>query len=202
MLCQPCSLARVTNRVLGTLRLQLGTELGHRPTEGWNLLWIEEFPLLDWDEDAKRFVAIHHPFTAPRWDQLDLLETEPGRVVSQAYDLVLNGTEIAGGSIRIHRTDVQQRVFRALGIEEEEANAKFGFLLRALVSGAPPHGGIAFGFDRVCAMLGGSESIRDVIAFPKTTKASCLMTDSPSLVDEAQLAQLQLKIVKQDKSES
>ena len=192
----------ICNRALGALRLQLGAELGLRPTDVWNLLWIEEFPLLDWDEDANRFVAMHHPFTAPRWDQLDLLETEPGRVISQAYDLVLNGTEIAGGSIRTHRTDVQQRVFRALGIAEEEANAKFGFLLRALVSGAPPHGGIAFGFDRVCAMLGGSESIRDVIAFPKTTKASCLMTDSPSPVDEAQLAQLRLKIVKQDKAES
>ena len=145
------------------------------------------------DEEAGRFVAIHHPFTAPNWDEVAQLENSPGDVRSQAYDLVLNGTEIGGGSIRIHRREVQDMVFKALGIDETEADEKFGFLRRALDSGAPPHGGIALGFDRICAMLAGTDSIREVIAFPKTTSASCLMTESPSTVDPAQLAELGLK---------
>jgi aspartyl-tRNA synthetase len=135
---------------------------------------------------------MHHPFTAPRWSEVGLLEEDPGAVRSQAYDLVLNGTEIAGGSIRIHRRDVQDRIFRALGIGEREAEIKFGFLRRALEAGAPPHGGIALGFDRICAMLCGADSIRDVIAFPKTTSASCLMTGSPAEVDARQLEELHL----------
>jgi aspartyl-tRNA synthetase len=147
------------------------------------------------DPSEDRWMAMHHPFTAPRWEDLDKLDTDPGSVLAQAYDLVLNGTEIAGGSIRIHRSDVQQRVFRALAIGPEEADAKFGFLLRALQSGAPPHGGIALGFDRVCAMLVGADSIRDVIAFPKTTSASDLMCDSPSEVDDKQLRELRIAIV-------
>lgn len=184
----------VASRVLGTLRLQLAQELDLIPKDAWDLLWIEEFPLVQWDNEERRWIACHHPFTAPRWDEIDLLAEDPGRVRAQAYDLVLNGTEIAGGSIRIHRRDVQERVFRALAIGEEEAQAKFGFLLRALQAGAPPHGGIALGFDRVCAMLAGADSIREVIAFPKTTSASCLMTASPAAVDERQLRELRLAL--------
>ncbi len=184
----------VVDRALGTLRNHVAAERGLIPEGGWELRWVERFPLLEWDAAEKRFFACHHPFTAPRWDELDLLESDPGSVHAQAYDLVLNGTEIGGGSIRIHRRDVQERVFRALGIEAEEAQAKFGFLLRALESGAPPHGGIALGFDRICAMLRGAESIRDVIAFPKTTSASDLMTESPSAVDAAQLTELGLRL--------
>jgi aspartyl-tRNA synthetase len=184
----------ICNRVLGTLRLKLADELELIPKNQWHLLWVEEFPLLEWDAEEKRWFAMHHPFTAPRWDEEDLLETQPGEVRAQAYDLVLNGVEIAGGSIRIHRKEVQERVFKTMGIGAEEAQARFGFLLRGLVAGAPPHGGIAVGFDRVCAMLTGVDSIRDVIAFPKTTRAACLMTDSPAEVDAAQLDQLQLRV--------
>jgi aspartyl-tRNA synthetase len=182
------------NRVLGTLRLRIAAERGLVPENRWDLLWVERFPLLQWEAGEGRFVACHHPFTAPRWEDLDRLESDPGSVHAQAYDLVLNGTEIGGGSIRIHRRDVQERVFRALSITSEEAVLRFGFLLRALESGAPPHGGIALGFDRICAMLAGAESIRDVIAFPKTTSASCLMTASPAPVDPGQLRELHLSV--------
>ena len=181
------------NRVLGQIRLKIAGERGLIPAGAWNLLWVDQFPLFEHDPEAGRFVAIHHPFTAPNWDEVDLLSTSPGEVRSQAYDLVLNGTEIGGGSIRIHRRDVQDMVFTALGIDAREAEEKFGFLRRALDSGAPPHGGIALGFDRICAMLAGTDSIREVIAFPKTTSASCLMTESPAAVDQAQLAELGLK---------
>jgi aspartyl-tRNA synthetase len=184
----------VCNRVLGLLRLRVAQELGLIPSGKWNLLWIERFPLLEWDGDENRWFAMHHPFTAPRWEDLDLLEKRPGDVKAQAYDIVLNGTEIGGGSIRIHRRDIQERVFKALRIDPDEAQAKFGFLLQALEAGAPPHGGIALGFDRICAMLCGTESIREVIAFPKTTSASCLMTRSPSEVDEEQLRELHLAL--------
>jgi aspartyl-tRNA synthetase len=156
---------------------------------------VERFPLFMRDPDEDRWMAMHHPFTAPRWEDLDKLDTDPGAVIAQAYDLVLNGTEIAGGSIRIHRSDVQERVFRALAIGADEAQAKFGFLLRALQSGAPPHGGIALGFDRICAMLVGAESIRDVIAFPKTTSASDLMCEAPAPVDARQLRELRLSLL-------
>jgi aspartyl-tRNA synthetase len=179
---------------LGVLRGRIAAERDLIPEGRWDLLWIEDFPLMEWDESEGRWVSLHHPFTAPRWDDLEWLDEDPGRVLSQAYDLVLNGTEIAGGSIRIHRRDVQQRVFRSLAISEEEADRKFGFLLRALSAGAPPHGGIALGFDRICAMLTGSESIRDVIAFPKTTSGSCLMTGSPSPVDDGQLRELHVRL--------
>jgi len=185
----------VCRRSLGVLRLGIAGERELVPEGRWNLLWVERFPLLEWDAEEKRYVAIHHPFTAPDWDQLELLGSDPGAVKSQAYDVVLNGVEIGGGSIRIHRRDVQDRVFRALEIDEDEANAKFGFLLQALEAGAPPHGGIALGFDRICALLTGNDSIRDVIAFPKTTSASCLMTRSPAPVDERQLRELRLKVL-------
>jgi aspartyl-tRNA synthetase len=185
----------VCRRSLGVLRLSIAAERHLVPAGRWDLLWVERFPLLEWDGVENRYVAIHHPFTAPDWDQLDVLESDPGSVKSQAYDVVLNGVEIGGGSIRIHRRDVQNRVFRALAIDEDEANAKFGFLLQALDAGAPPHGGIALGFDRICALLTGNDSIRDVIAFPKTTSASCLMTRSPAPVDERQLRELRLKVL-------
>ena len=183
------------DRALGTLRLKIAAGLGLVPEGRFNLLWVERFPLFMRDPSENRWMAMHHPFTAPRWEGLDKLDTDPGNVRAQAYDLVLNGTEIAGGSIRIHRDDVQERVFRALAIGREEAEAKFGFLLRALRSGAPPHGGIALGFDRICAMLVGADSIRDVIAFPKTTSASDLMCDAPAAVDEKQLRELKLALL-------
>jgi aspartyl-tRNA synthetase len=192
----------ICDRVLGQLRLQIAGEQELIPAGMWNVLWVDGFPLFEYDEDAKRLVAIHHPFTAPFWDELDKLGEAPREVRSQAYDLVLNGTEIGGGSIRIHRREVQDRVFRALGIGEAEAEEKFGFLRRALDSGAPPHGGIALGFDRICAMLAGADSIREVIAFPKTTSASCLMTDSPSEVDPAQLRELGLAKVREGNKSS
>ena len=183
------------NRALGAIRLKIAAELGLVPKDRWDLLWVERFPLFLRDPSEDRWMAMHHPFTAPRWEDLDKLDTDPGSVLAQAYDLVLNGTEIGGGSIRIHRSDVQERVFRALAIGREEAQAKFGFLLRALQSGAPPHGGIALGFDRICATLVGAESIRDVIAFPKTTSATDLMCDAPAAVDEKQLRELKIALL-------
>jgi aspartyl-tRNA synthetase len=183
------------DRALGTLRLKIAAELGLVPKDRWNLVWIERFPLFMRDAEEGRWMAMHHPFTAPCWEDLDKLDTDPAAVFAQAYDLVLNGTEIGGGSIRIHRSDIQERVFRALAIGTEEAQAKFGFLLRALQSGAPPHGGIALGFDRICAMLVGADSIRDVIAFPKTTSASDLMCEAPAEVDEKQLRDLRLALL-------
>ena len=186
---------KISGTVLGTIRSKIAAERDLIPGGVWNLLWIEDFPLCDWDEDEKRYVSYHHPFTAPRWEEVDRVGESPDKVRSQAYDIVLNGTEIGGGSIRIHRRDVQAKVFDALGIGSEEAQSKFGFLLRALDAGAPPHGGIALGFDRICAMLTGAESIREVIAFPKTTSASDLMTDSPSPVDPRQLEELSLACV-------
>ncbi len=190
----------ICDRVLGSLRLKIAAELGLVPKNRWELLWIERFPLFLRDPVENRWMAMHHPFTAPLWEDLDKLDTDPGSVVAQAYDLVINGTEIGGGSIRIHRSDIQERVFRALAIGPEEAQAKFGFLLRALRSGAPPHGGIALGFDRICAMLSGAESLRDVIAFPKTTSASDLMCEAPSDVDARQLEELHLGILKRSET--
>jgi aspartyl-tRNA synthetase len=185
--------SKVVHQVLAELRLELARRLQLVDENSFNFIWVTDFPLLEYDQEQKRYTAVHHPFTAPNEDQLDLLETDPGAVKSRAYDLVLNGNEIGGGSIRIHSPLMQKKVFKALGIESEEAQEKFGFLLRALELGAPPHGGIAFGVDRLMMLLTGSTSIRDVIAFPKTQKATCPLTEAPSSVARKQLTELHLR---------
>ncbi len=183
----------IVHQVLAELRLELARRLELTDDSAFEFLWITDFPLLEYDHDQKRHTAVHHPFTAPREEDLGLLATDPGKVRSRAYDLVLNGNEIGGGSIRIHDKQVQEQVFQALGIGEEEAREKFGFLLRALELGAPPHGGIAFGVDRLMMLLTGSSSIRDVIAFPKTQKATCPLTEAPAPVSRKQLTELYLR---------
>lgn len=181
-------------KALGELRLEMGSRLGYRNPEVFAPMWVVDFPLLEWDEDAKRFFAMHHPFTSPHPEDLALLESNPGNVRANAYDLVINGVEIGGGSIRIHNKDLQQRMFAALGFTPEEAQKQFGFLLNAFEYGAPPHGGIAFGFDRFCALFGGSDSIRDYIAFPKNNSARDVMIDSPAEIDPKQLEELSIKL--------
>jgi len=188
--------ASVANTVLGRLRLNIGGRLGLIPPEGYGFVWVTDFPMFDYDDAEKRFVAVHHPFTAPVEDDLAKMDTEPLKVRAQAYDLVLNGSEIGGGSIRIHRSDTQAKVFEKLGIAKEEAESRFGFLLDALKFGTPPHGGIAFGLDRIMSILTGSESIRDVIAFPKTQKGTDLLSDAPSVVDAKQLEELFIRLAK------
>ena len=186
---------RVVNDALSALRIRLGHDLD-LVEDGWQPMWVVEFPLLEEDPEAGRWVSLHHPFTAPHPNDLSALVTDPGNVRSRAYDMVLNGTEIGGGSIRIHQSEVQQQVFSALGFDEQEAKARFGFLLDALRFGAPPHGGIAFGIDRIVSMVAGEDSIRDVIAFPKTQRASCLLTEAPGDVDLEQLRELGLRVNK------
>ena len=181
-----------TSRVLGDLRLRLARAFGLMDQSAFEFLWVVDFPLLQWDEDDQRFVACHHPFTSPHPDDLDLLQTNPGACRAVAYDLVLNGYELGGGSIRIHDAETQSLMFRTIGISEAEARAKFGYLLDALAFGAPPHGGLALGLDRLVMLLAGEDNIREVIAFPKTAQARCLMTDAPSPVDERQLRDLHL----------
>ena len=183
----------VTCKVLHGLRTRLAKELKLYGEKQMHFSWVVEFPMFDRDEEENCWAAMHHPFTAPMAEELDKLESDPGSLKARAYDLVLNGNEIGGGSIRIHQSDVQQKMFKLLGIDKKEAEAKFGFLLEALQYGAPPHGGIAFGLDRIAMILTGSASIRDVIAFPKTQKATCLMTEAPSAIDTKQLKELKLK---------
>jgi len=185
--------ASIVNAALGALRVKIGQDK-NLAEKGWRPLWVQDFPMFEWDEEGKRWSAMHHPFTAPKDGHENLLESDPARALAKGYDVVLNGWEIGGGSIRIHRADVQQKVFKALGIAEEEARAKFGFLLDNLQYGAPPHGGIAFGLDRIVALMAGADSIRDVIAFPKTQRAQDLLVGAPSPVDEKQLRELGIRL--------
>ena len=178
---------------LGALRLHLGHEQGLIPEGRHDFLWVTDFPLLEWSEDDQRYYAMHHPFTSPRIEDMALLDSDPGAAQARAYDVVMDGVELGGGSIRIHDAALQSKVFAALGIDEAEARSRFGFLLEAFRYGVPPHGGIALGLDRMVMLMAGRESIRDVIAFPKTTSATCLMTKAPSPVDERQLEELGLK---------
>jgi len=190
--------AKVVNDAIGALRVKIGhSDFGRKNglfEDAWRPLWVVDFPMFEHDEEAGRWNALHHPFTAPKQGHEDFIETDPGRAIAQAYDMVLNGWELGGGSVRIHRADVQSKVFRALNIGAEEAQIKFGFLLDALQYGAPPHGGLAFGLDRIVTMMTGAESIRDVIAFPKTQRAQCLLTQAPSEVDEKQLKELHIRL--------
>jgi aspartyl-tRNA synthetase len=190
--------AKVVNDAIGALRVKVGhSEFGKARglVQGvWEPLWVVDFPMFEYDESGQRWSAVHHPFTSPKDGHEDLLETDPGAAISKAYDVVLNGIELGGGSVRIHREEVQSKVFRALKIDAEEAQLKFGFLLDALQYGAPPHGGIAIGLDRFVMLMTGAESLRDVIAFPKTQRAQDLLTNAPSAVDEKQLRELHIRL--------
>ncbi|AKQ44425.1 aspartyl-tRNA synthetase [Rufibacter radiotolerans] len=181
-----------TRKALNELRLEMGTRLGMRDKDTFSTLWVLDFPLLEWDEDSNRYHAMHHPFTSPKPEDMDLIDTNPGAVRANAYDMVINGVEVGGGSIRIHDRGVQSRMFDLLGFTTEEAQAQFGFLLDAFEYGAPPHGGIAFGFDRLCSLFGGADSIRDFIAFPKNNSGRDVMIDAPSPIAQAQLDELQI----------
>ncbi|HRA61865.1 MAG TPA: aspartate--tRNA ligase, partial [Burkholderiaceae bacterium] len=190
--------AKVVNDAMGALRLKIGlSEFGRNNglfTAGWRPMWVVDFPMFEFDDEAQRYTATHHPFTAPKDGHEDWMVSDPAKCISKGYDMVLNGWEMGGGSVRIHRADVQQKVFDALKITPEEAQLKFGFLLDALQYGAPPHGGLAFGLDRIVTMMTGAESIRDVIAFPKTQRAQCLLTQAPAEVDEKQLRELHIRL--------
>ncbi len=186
--------ANKTRKALNELRLEMGNRLGLRNPETFAPLWVYDFPLLEWDEDSQRFYAMHHPFTSPKPEDIALLDTDPGAVRANAYDMVINGVEVGGGSIRIHNKPLQHKMLQLLGFSEEDAQAQFGFLMNAFEFGAPPHGGIAFGFDRLCSLFGGSESIRDYIAFPKNNAARDVMIDSPARISDDQLKELSLKV--------
>ena len=189
--------AKVVNDALGALRVKVGHEKGHAEA-GWRPVWVVDFPAFEYDEEAKRWNASHHPFTSPKDEHIGLLSTDPGKVQAKAYDVALNGWEIGGGSVRIHRAEVQAKIFEVLGISPEDARAKFGFLLDALQYGAPPHGGIAFGLDRLVTLMAGADSIREVIAFPKTQRGQDLMVNAPSAVTETQLRELHIRLRRQD----
>ncbi|MBQ3027725.1 MAG: aspartate--tRNA ligase, partial [Lachnospiraceae bacterium] len=192
---------KVVYDVLGALRLELAKQLELLDKKQFNFLWVTEFPLLEYDEEEKRYVAMHHPFTMPMDEDLALLDTDPGKVRAKAYDIVLNGTEIGGGSVRIFQNDVQEKMFEKLGFTKEAAYERFGFLLNAFKYGVPPHAGLAYGLDRLVMLMAGEDSIRDVIAFPKVKDASCLMTDAPNVVDDKQLTELALAITAQTEEE-
>lgn len=183
-----------THKAMSELRLEMGNQLGLRNPDVFAPLWVVDFPLLEWDDATQRYYAMHHPFTSPKPEDISLLDTDPGKVRANAYDLVINGVEIGGGSIRIHNRDLQKKMFTILGFTDEDAQAQFGFLMNAFEFGAPPHGGIAFGFDRMCSMFGGSESIRDYIAFPKNNAGRDVMIDSPATIKQEQLDELHLKV--------
>jgi aspartyl-tRNA synthetase len=190
--------AKVVNDSIGALRIKIGhSEFGRQNglfEDRWAPMWVVDFPMFEFDEESQRYTAVHHPFTAPKDGHEDWMVTAPEKCIAKGYDMVLNGWEIGGGSVRIHRADVQQKVFDALKITPEEAQIKFGFLLDALQYGAPPHGGLAFGLDRIVTLMTKADSIRDVIAFPKTQRAQCLLTQAPSLVDEKQLRELHIRL--------
>ena len=191
--------AKVVNDALGALRVKIGHEKGFAEA-GWQPLWVIDFPMFEHDPEGKRWMAMHHPFTSPKDGHEQYFESDPSKALAKAYDMVLNGSEIGGGSVRIHREEVQSKVFRALAIGAEEAQQKFGFLLDALKYGAPPHGGIAFGLDRIVALMAGAESIRDVIAFPKTQRAQCLLTQARGPVDEKQLREVHIRLRQVEKT--
>lgn len=185
---------KIVWNVLGALRVELADQMGLLDKSDYKFLWVTEFPQFEWSDEEERYVAMHHPFTMPMDEDLDMLETNPGAVRAKAYDIVLNGTEIGGGSVRIHQADVQSRMFKALGLTDEVANEKFGFLLDAFKYGVPPHAGLAYGLDRLVMLMAKRDSIRDVIAFPKVKDASCLLTNAPDVVDAKQLDELSIKI--------
>jgi aspartyl-tRNA synthetase len=185
--------AKVVNDALGALRLKVGQDL-KLVAEGWRPLWVVDFPMFEWDPEEKRWAAMHHPFTSPNNDDPAALRADPGAALAKAYDVVLNGSEVGGGSVRIHRQEMQSAVFELLGINAEEAEKKFGFLLTALKFGAPPHGGIAFGLDRLSMLMTGADSIREVIAFPKTQTAADLMSEAPTEVSEQQLREVHIRV--------
>ena len=181
--------------MLGALRLEVAAQMGIIDEDKFNFLWVTEFPLLEWDEEENRFTAMHHPFTMPMDEDLELLDTDPGKVRAKAYDIVLNGTELGGGSVRIFQSDVQEKMFECLGFSKEDAYNRFGFLLNAFKYGVPPHAGLAYGLDRLVMLLVKADSIREVIAFPKVKDASCLMTNAPDVVDDKQLEELMIEVV-------
>ena len=187
--------AAIVNEALGALRVKLGEDRGLMEGD-WKPLWVVDFPMFEWDDNSGRWNSLHHPFTSPKEEHLELLDSDPGNCHSRAYDMVLNGTELGGGSMRIYRTNIQRKVFELLGISDEEAEDKFGFLLNALKYGCPPHGGLAFGLDRLVMLMTGAHSIREVMAFPKTQTASCPLTNAPSVVPASQLIDLNIRLRK------